>query len=88
MELKFRLYIIGCSVRYKTIIEKVDRFLKDSFADHYTLEVINLLEQSKMAVQDKVFATPTLIKYFPPPVRKIVGDLNNRDKLKIFLEME
>ena len=88
MKLKFRLYVIGGSARYKTIVKNLEDFLKDCFTHNYSLEIINLLEQSKLAVQDKVFATPTLIKYSPPPIIKIVGDLNDRDKLKAFLKIE
>ncbi len=85
--LYFRLYIIEGSSRYKFIIEKLNGFLKEFYNNNYRLEIINILEQSELAVKDKVFATPTLIRLSPAPVKKVVGDLNDKEKLKAFLEI-
>ena len=88
MKLHFRLYIIKGPSRYKIIIKKLNKFLKEFYHNNYTLEIINILEHSELAVKDKIFATPTLIKLSPPPIKKVVGDLNDKEKLKVCLEIE
>jgi len=59
--------------------------LEDDFKGLYSLEIVDLLETPQLAETDKIFATPTLVKALPPPGRKILGDISNREKVLVGL---
>ena len=53
----------------------------------YQLEIIDVLEQPQVAEDDKILATPTLIKQLPPPLRRVIGDLSDKTKVLLGLEV-
>ena len=55
--------------------------------DHYDIDVVDVLENPQLAERDKILATPTLIKGLPEPVRRIIGDLSDREKVLIGLDL-
>ena len=61
--------------------------LEHEFKGVYVLKVIDVLKQPQLAEEDKILATPTLAKILPPPVRKIIGDLSDREKVLIGLDL-
>ena len=76
----FRLYVTGHTEMTVTTIKQVQQMLRDTLdvrEDEQELEIINILETPQRAIEDKVFATPTLIKVSPPPPRRIIGDLRD-----------
>ncbi len=77
----FRLYIIGGTPKAATTCEQIYRLMNSEFSDQYELEVVDLLQRPDRAEKDGVFATPTLVKVQPDPVRKVVGDLSDRKKI-------
>ena len=85
--LVLRLFICGSSPRAESAVANLRRICDNDLHGDYTLEVIDVLEQPDLAEEAKVLATPTLIKLLPPPLRRIIGDLSDREKLLIGLEI-
>ena len=61
--------------------------LEREFKGVYALKVIDVLKSPQLAEEDKILATPTLAKILPPPVRRIIGDLSDREKVLIGLDL-
>ncbi len=61
--------------------------LEEEFQGIYALKVIDVLQNPQLAEEDKILATPTLSKILPPPVRKIIGDLSDRERVLIGLDL-
>lgn len=78
---RFRLYIAGKSPRSVTAVSSLKKICQEYFHDDYDLEIIDLWEQPELAQEDKILATPTLLRLAPLPVRKIIGDLSQTDKV-------
>ena len=85
--LVLRLFICGSSPRAESAVANLRRICDNDLHGDYSLEVIDVLEQPDLAEEAKVLATPTLIKLLPPPLRRIIGDLSDKDKLLIGLEI-
>jgi circadian clock protein KaiB len=68
-----RLYIAGVTPRSAAAIQAVQHFCEVELAGRYKLEVIDVHQQSALARSERIVATPTLVKYAPPPVRRLVG---------------
>ncbi len=79
---EFKLYVVQSSPRTAVIVDQLIEILKDEFNDQYTLEVIDVFENTEMTERDGILATPTLIKNSPEPCRRVIGDF--RDKEKVF----
>jgi len=82
-----KLYVAGntpTSVRALTTLKNI---LDEEFQGVYALKVIDVLKNPQLAEEDKILATPTLAKILPPPVRKIIGDLSDREKVLIGLDL-
>lgn len=82
---KFRLFITGKTPKYEVIIRNLEKLLEEEFDGQYFLETISIIEDPQLAVSNMIFATPTLIKVYPPPIRKIVGDMSNRNQVLVGL---
>ncbi|MFH7027357.1 MAG: circadian clock KaiB family protein [Heteroscytonema crispum UTEX LB 1556] len=76
-----RLFVAGHSATTERILENLHEMLERSVRQPYTLKVIDVLTNPEQAETDQVSATPTLVKVWPLPIRRIVGDLDNVDKL-------
>ncbi|MCA9796692.1 MAG: circadian clock protein KaiB [Candidatus Eremiobacteraeota bacterium] len=89
MDLKYilKLYIAGQTARSSRAIANLRKLCEESLQDQYELRVFDVLENPEMAETDKVMATPTLIRELPPPMRRIIGDLSNRDKVFLGLDI-
>jgi circadian clock protein KaiB len=82
-----RLYILGETEDSAKHINELKTLLEDEFGDQYSLEVIDILKEPQLAGKDKIFATPTLAKVLPEPVRKVIGDLNDKEKVLVGLDL-
>ncbi len=82
---KFRLFITGKTPKYDEIVKNLQNLLEEEFDGQYSLETISIIEDPQLAVSNMIFATPTLIKVYPPPIRKIVGDMSNRNQVLVGL---
>lgn len=77
----------GVTPRAQVAIANLKRICEADLAGRYTLEIIDVLEHPELAERDKILATPTLIKQLPPPLRRVIGDLSDREKVLLGLEV-
>jgi circadian clock protein KaiB len=82
-----KLYVTGSSPRAQDAIANLKRICDEELHGVYELEIIDVLEQPELAEQDRVLATPTLIKQLPPPLRRVIGDLSDKEKVLLGLEV-
>jgi circadian clock protein KaiB len=82
-----RLYVAGPTRRSVAAISNLQRICDVHLGGRYAIEVIDLLEQPNMAKADEIVAIPTLVRKLPPPIRKIIGDLSNVDRVLLGLDI-
>jgi circadian clock protein KaiB len=82
-----RLYVTGTSPRAQVAIANLRRICEQELHGQYELEVIDVLQHPEQAEREKILATPTLIKQLPPPLRRVIGDLSDKDKVLLGLEV-
>ncbi len=82
---ELKLYLAGRTPKSLTVIEELTKLLKDVFDGHYHLEVIDIIENPEQAEKDRILATPTLEKVSPEPVRRIIGDLSDKETVLLAL---
>src|SRR5206468_8296861 len=75
------LYVTGTSPRTKIAIENLDRICKQELEGRYELEIVDVLENPQRAEDERILATPTLIKQLPLPLRRVIGDLSDKEKV-------
>jgi circadian clock protein KaiB len=84
---QLRLYIAGQSGRSIAATANLKRICELHLVGRYAIEVIDLLEQPQLAIADQILAIPTLVRKLPPPIRKIIGDLSNVDRVLLGLDL-
>jgi circadian clock protein KaiB len=84
---QLRLYVTGQTDRSEAAIRNLRRVCEIHLYGRYDLEVFDLAENPQLAAEDRILATPTLVRRSPKPVRRIVGDLSNTDKLLASLDI-
>ena len=82
-----KLYVTGETSRTRTALENIRKILNEDYKGVYSLKVIDVIKHPKLAEDDKILATPTLIRILPPPVARIIGDLSERDKVLLGLDL-
>jgi len=82
-----RLYVVGKTTKSLLAIENLKAILEDQFKGLYSLEIIDVFENPGLAEGDEILATPTLVKIFPEPIRKVIGDLSNEEKVLLGLDL-
>ncbi len=82
-----KLYVAGNTPNSIRALRTLNSILEREFQGVYALKVIDVLKNPQLAEEDKILATPTLAKILPPPVRKIIGDLSDREKVLIGLDL-
>ncbi|WP_414444698.1 circadian clock KaiB family protein [Burkholderia sp. 22PA0106] len=76
-----KLYVTGSTPRSARAIENAGRLCATVLAGRVDLQIIDLYLDPEAGMEDQIIAVPTLVKVFPLPVRRIIGDLSDRDKL-------
>jgi circadian clock protein KaiB len=84
---ELKLYVTGTSPRSAQAIANVRSLCEEHLAGRYDLEVIDIYQQPGIAVREQIVAAPTLIKKVPEPSRRMIGDLSNRDKILVGLNI-
>ena len=84
---KLRLYVAGQTPRSLAAFANLKRLCEDHLKGRYTLEVIDLLETPRLAKDDQILVIPTLVRKLPSPVRKIIGDLSNTERVLVGLDL-
>lgn len=82
-----RLYVAGVTPRSQEAIRAVKAMCEEHLAGRYELEVIDIYQQPKLAKDEQIIAAPTLIKKLPPPLRKVIGSMANKDKMLVGLDL-
>jgi circadian clock protein KaiB len=83
-----RLYVTGQTPRSVKSIENLKRFCEKHLKDQYEMEVIDIYQQPGLASENQIVAAPTLIKRLPLPLRRLVGDLSNQDRVLTGLDLK
>jgi circadian clock protein KaiB len=84
---ELRLYVAGQTTKSVTALANLRRYCEEYMEDRYTLEVIDLLKNPQLAEGDQILAIPTLVRKVPEPIRKIIGDLSNEEKVLVGLDI-
>ncbi len=82
---EFKLYVVGRTPKSVDIIEELVQLLEDALNSYYHLDVIDIIESPKLAEKGNIMATPALEKVSPEPVRKIIGDLSDKERILLTL---
>ncbi len=83
-----RLYVAGQTPRCVQAFANLKKICEEHLAGRYEIEVVDLLENPRLAAGDQILAIPTLVRKLPPPVRKIIGDLSNTERVLVGLAIE
>ncbi len=85
---ELRLYIAGNTPKSMTALANLKKYCETHLQGKYTIEIIDLLEKPQLAAGDQIFAIPTLVRKVPVPIRKIIGDLSNEEKVLVGLNLK
>lgn len=83
-----KLFITGRSTRSEAAIRTLRKMCDEELGGQYMLQIIDVLEHPEEAEEDRILATPTVVKALPPPIRKVIGDLTDKEKVLIGLDLE
>lgn len=82
-----RLYVAGQTPKSMTAFDNLKKICEEHLAGRYEIEVVDLLKTPTLANGDQILAIPTLVRKLPEPVRKIIGDLSNTERVLIGLDL-
>jgi circadian clock protein KaiB len=85
---ELRLYVAGQSPKVITAFENLKKLCEEHLAGKYHIEVIDLLKNPQLARGDQIIAVPTLVRKLPEPIRKIIGDLSNTERVLVGLDLK
>ena len=84
---ELRLYVAGQTARSLTAFANLKKICEEHLKGKYRIEVVDLLENPQLAKGDQILALPTLVRQLPPPVKKIIGDLSNTERVLVGLNL-
>jgi circadian clock protein KaiB len=84
---ELKLYIAGKTPKSVTALKNLKKYCEEHLEGKYRIEVIDLLKKPQLAEGDQIFAVPTLVRKVPVPMRKIIGDLSNEEKVLVGLNI-
>jgi circadian clock protein KaiB len=82
-----RLYVTGATARSVRAISNIRRICEEHLKGRYDLEVVDVYQQASLAADEQIIAAPTLIKKLPLPLRRIIGDLSDRERVLLGLDL-
>ena len=86
-EWELRLYVAGMTPKCLAALANLKKICKEHLEGRYTIEIIDLLENPKLAQGDQILAIPTLVRKLPEPIKKIIGDLSNTERVLVGLDL-
>ena len=86
-EWQLRLYVAGGTPRSEAALKNLRALCETHLAGRYSIDVIDLLKQPQLAEGDQILAVPTLVRKLPEPMRKIIGDLSNEERVLVGLNI-
>ncbi|HZW03294.1 MAG TPA: circadian clock KaiB family protein [Anaerolineaceae bacterium] len=84
---QLRLYVAGMTPKSLTALDNLKKICEEHLAGKYVIEVVDLLENPTLARGDQILAVPTLVRKLPPPIKKIIGDLSNTERVLVGLDV-
>jgi circadian clock protein KaiB len=84
---RLRLYVAGQTPKSIIALANLKRLCDGHLAGRYSIEVVDLLEKPQLARRDDIVVIPTLVRQLPPPIRKIIGDLSNLERVLVGLDV-
>ena len=84
---ELRLYVAGQTPKSMTALANLKKYCEQHVKGRYQLEVIDLLQNPQLAEGDQILAIPTLVRKVPQPIRKIIGDLSNQERVLVGLDI-
>ncbi|HWA98499.1 MAG TPA: circadian clock KaiB family protein [Pirellulales bacterium] len=84
---ELRLYVAGQTTKSVTAFANLKKVCEEHLAGKYTIEVVDLIERPQLAAGDQIVAIPTLVRRLPAPIRKIIGDLSNTERVLVGLQL-
>ena len=82
-----RLYIAGMSTQSQRAIENITKICEENLKGRYELEIVDIYQQPQRASEGQIIAAPTLIKKLPVPLRRFIGDMANKEKMLLGLDL-
>jgi len=82
-----RLYVAGQTPKCVRAFENLKRLCEAHLAGRYHIEMVDLLQNPQLARGDQIFAVPTLVRRLPEPIKKIIGDLSNTERVLVGLDL-
>ena len=86
-EYQLRLYVAGQTAKSVAAFSNLQRICETHLAGQYQIEVIDLLKNPQLAAGDQILAVPTLVRRLPEPIKKIIGDLSNEERVLVGLDV-
>jgi circadian clock protein KaiB len=84
---QLRLYVAGQTPKCLTAFANLKKLCEEHMGGDYHIEIVDLLQQPQLAKGDQILAIPTLVRKLPEPVRKIIGDLSNTERVLVGLDL-
>jgi circadian clock protein KaiB len=84
---RLRLYVAGQTPRSLSAFSNLKKICDEHLKGRYELEIIDLLQKPQLARGDQILAVPTLVRRLPEPVKKIIGDLSNTERVLVGLDL-
>lgn len=84
---ELRLYIAGQTPKSILALKNLNKYCKEHLEGRYSIEIIDLIKNPQLAEGDQIFAIPTLVRKVPEPIRKIIGDLSNEERVLVGLDI-
>jgi circadian clock protein KaiB len=82
-----RLYIAGMTMQSRQAVENITRICEENLKGRYDLQIIDIYQQPSLAAGEQIIAAPTLVKKLPVPLRRFIGNMANRDKIIVGLDL-
>jgi circadian clock protein KaiB len=83
-----RLYVAGQTPRSLTAFSNLKRLCEEHIAGRYQIEVVDLMKDPELAQRDQIMAIPTLVRKLPAPIKRVIGDLSNIERVMIGIDLE
>jgi len=87
-EWQLLLYIAGQTPKSIKALSNIKKYAEEHLKGKYSIEIIDLLKNPQLAEGDQILAVPTLVRKFPEPIRKIIGDLSNEERVLVGLNIK
>jgi circadian clock protein KaiB len=85
---ELKLYVAGQTSKSVVAFANLKRICEEHLSGEYRIEIVDLLQNPQLAEGDQIFALPTLVRKLPEPVRKIIGDLSNTERVLVGLDLQ